>query len=84
MEVYKLKQERKRHAVLVALATHHSDFENATFLKGAKSSIYKVRTEVVCCGGDVVGVVKKQKAQSGQTLSESLHFSGGGAIHPLQ
>lgn len=60
MEVYKLKQEMKRHAVLVVLAAHHSDLEIANFLKVAKSFVYRVQAELMCCGGDVASVAKSK------------------------
>lgn len=59
-----LTQEVKCHAVLIALSANHSDLETASFRQVAKSSVYKVRAELVCCGGDVG---EKEKAQSSET-----------------
>lgn len=61
MEAYKLTQEMKRHVVLIALAAHHSDLETATFLVVAKSFVYKVGTQLMCCGSGVVSVVKRKR-----------------------
>ncbi|KAH9364102.1 hypothetical protein HPB48_006783 [Haemaphysalis longicornis] len=51
----------KRHAVLVALAVQHSDLEIAIFLNVEMSFVYKARTELMRCGGDVASAVERKK-----------------------
>ncbi|KPU74657.1 uncharacterized protein Dana_GF26712 [Drosophila ananassae] len=61
MEDNILTQEMKRHAVIVALHAEHSDLEISTFLKVARSFVYKVRQELQSSGGNVKSTGKRKK-----------------------
>lgn len=56
-----LTNEMKRHAVIVSLAAGHTDSEIATFLKVARSFVFKVRTELGAAKGD--GAEASQRKQ---------------------
>ena len=51
----------KRHAVLVAIAAHHSDSEIASFLNLARPFVFKVRHELQMSGGDISSVARRKK-----------------------
>ena len=46
MEDNKRTQEMKRHVVIVAIHSKHSDLEISQFLNVARSFVYKVRREL--------------------------------------
>lgn len=56
-----LMQEMKHHAVLVALATNHSELEISTFLNMARCFVYKIKKELVSSGGAVASVAMRNE-----------------------
>ena len=69
-----LTKEMKRHAVLVALAANHSDSEIASFLKVARSFVFKVRNEVEASDGDLSLVAKRKKHSKRSDIKRTEEF----------
>ena len=57
----KLTLQMKRHAIIIALKSEHSDLEIANFLKVARSFVHKVRKELEASDGNVSPVAKRKK-----------------------
>ena len=51
----------KRHAIIVSMATGHTDSEIAAFLKVAQSFVYKVQREMEAVNGDVAALLQRKQ-----------------------
>ena len=61
MEDNKLTQEMKRHAVIVAIHSKHSDLEISKFFNVTRSFVRKIRRELEVSDGNVEIVAKHRK-----------------------
>lgn len=74
MVAFSLTQDRKGHAVLVALDVNHSDSEIATILNVARSFVLKVRKELVTHRGDVSTMAKRKKHSQQTDVVRTAEF----------
>ena len=74
MEDYKVTQEMKRHAVIVAICAKHTDLEISNFLNCARSFVHKVRRELEASAGDVETVAKRKRHEERSDTTRNTQF----------
>jgi len=74
MEDYKVTQEMKRHAVIVAICAKHTDLEISNFLNCARSFVHKVRRELGASAGDVETVAKRKRHEERSDTTRNTQF----------
>ncbi|XP_025161974.1 uncharacterized protein LOC112590242 [Harpegnathos saltator] len=74
MEEYKITQEMKRHAVIIAICAKHTDLEISNFLNCARSFVHKVRRELEASASDVETVAKRKKHEERSDTTKNTQF----------
>ncbi|XP_025161066.1 uncharacterized protein LOC112589993 [Harpegnathos saltator] len=74
MQDYKITQEMKRHAVIIAICAKHTDLEISNFLNCARSFVHKVRRELEASAGDVETVAKRKKHEERSDTTRNTQF----------
>ena len=74
MEDYKVTQEMKRHAVIVAIRAKHIDLEISNFLNCARSFVHKVRSELETSNGDIESAAKRKKHEERSDIIKTPEF----------
>lgn len=71
---FELTQEMKRHAVIVASAAGHSDFEISNFLNVARSFVNKIRKECLASDRNVSSISKRKTHSSRSDIVRNINF----------